>query len=135
MNAVTEGIRRWRKNGDQPRNATVSPFGDDFDKDARLEALERQIQTLSTKMAELERRSSPFPSIVRTPGVCGGSPRLIRTRIPIWALQQMRQLGFSEFKILESYPTLTPGDLTQVWGYVATHKEQIDKEIEENELY
>jgi hypothetical protein len=31
-----------------------------------------------------------FPSVVSTPNVCGGSPRLIRTRIPVWLLQQMR---------------------------------------------
>jgi uncharacterized protein (DUF433 family) len=133
MNAVTEGIRRLRRNGDQPRNETVPPFGGDFDKDVRLEALERQVCTLSAKMEELERRSSLFPSVLSTPDVCGGSPRLIRTRIPIWVLQQMRKLGFSNSKILESYPTLTVGDLEQAWGYVAMHKAQIDKEIEENE--
>jgi uncharacterized protein (DUF433 family) len=76
-----------------------------------------------------------FPSVVSTPNVCGGSPRLIRTRIPIWLLQQMRNLGFSEAKILESYPTLTASDLTQAWGYVSAHKAEIEKEIEENEGY
>src|SRR6185437_5120267 len=76
-----------------------------------------------------------FPSVVSTPNVCGGSPRLIRTRIPVWVLQQMRHLGFSESQILASYPTLTAGDLVQAWGYVALHKEEIDREIEENERY
>jgi len=80
-------------------------------------------------------RFSDFPSIVSTPHVCGGSPRLIRTRIPVWLLQHMRQLGLSEAKILASYPTLTSGDLVQAWGYVATHKAEIDREIEENERY
>jgi uncharacterized protein (DUF433 family) len=47
----------------------------------------------------------------------------------------MRQLGFSEAKILESYPTLTASDLVQAWGYAARHKAEIDKEIEENERY
>jgi uncharacterized protein (DUF433 family) len=74
-----------------------------------------------------------FPSVVSTPNVCGGSPRLIRTRIPLWVLERMRQLGFSETKILESFPTLTSGDLVQAWGYIAIHKTEIEKEIEENE--
>lgn len=76
-----------------------------------------------------------FPSIVSTPNVCGGSPRLVRTRIPIWLLQHMRQRGFSDAKILESYPTLTASDLAQAWGYVVAHKAAIDREIEENERY
>jgi uncharacterized protein (DUF433 family) len=74
-----------------------------------------------------------FPSVISTPGVCGGSPRLVRTRIPIWVLQRMRQAGFSEAKILESYPTLTASDLVEAWGYAALHKAEIDREIEENE--
>jgi uncharacterized protein (DUF433 family) len=102
---------------------------------ARLETLEKQVRTLSAKVEELERQWLGFPSVVSTPDVCGGSPRLVRTRIPIWLLQQMRQTGFSEAKILASYPTLTAGDLAQAWGYVAAHKAEIDKEIEENERY
>jgi uncharacterized protein (DUF433 family) len=78
-------------------------------------------------------RFPDFPSVVSTPGVCGGSARLVRTRIPIWVLQRMRQVGFSEAKILESYPTLTASDLVQAWGYAALHKAEIDREIEENE--
>jgi uncharacterized protein (DUF433 family) len=60
---------------------------------------------------------------------------LIRTRIPVWLLQHLRQLGFSEARLLESYPTLTAADLVQAWGYVATHKAEIEKEIEDNERY
>jgi uncharacterized protein (DUF433 family) len=78
-------------------------------------------------------RPPEFPSVVSTPNVCGGSPRLVRTRIPVWVLQRMRQLGFSDAKVLECYPTLTAGDLVQAWGYAAQHKAEIEKEIEENE--
>ena len=78
---------------------------------------------------------SAFPSIVRTREVCGGSPRLVRTRISVWLLQPLRQSGFTEAKILESYPTLTAGDLVQARGYVAAHLAEIDEEIAENEQY
>jgi uncharacterized protein (DUF433 family) len=83
----------------------------------------------------LKHRGPDFPSVLRTPNVCGGSPRLVRTRIPVWLLQQMRQNGFSEAQILESYPTLTAGDLVQAWGYAAAHKAEIEKEIEDNERH
>jgi hypothetical protein len=37
-----------------------------------------------------------FPGIEETPGVCGGVPRIVRTRIPVWVLEQARRLGASE---------------------------------------
>lgn len=103
----------------------------------RLEALAAILIEASPlfPFALLGRRLPDFPSVVSTPGVCGGSARLIRTRIPIWLLQHLRQRGFSEAKILASYPTLTAGDLVQAWGYVAGHRSEIDQEIEENERY
>lgn len=81
----------------------------------------------------LKHRLAEFPSVVSTPNVCGGSARLVRTRIPVWVLERMRQRGFSEAKILECYPTLTAGDLVQAWGYAHSHSAEIGKEIEENE--
>ena len=44
--------------------------------------------------------------VERTPGVCGGDPCIVRTRIPVWVLVQSRRLGMSEADILKSYPTL-----------------------------
>lgn len=76
-----------------------------------------------------------FPSVVSTPNVCGGSARLIRTRIPIWLLQHMRSIGFNDARILDCYPTLTASDLAQAWGFAAAHKAEIDREIAENERY
>ena len=37
-----------------------------------------------------------FPGIDGAPGVCGGGPRIVRTRIPVWVLEQARRLGTSE---------------------------------------
>jgi uncharacterized protein (DUF433 family) len=45
----------------------------------------------------------------------------------------MRQVGFNEAKILESYPTLTASDLVQAWSYIAANPEEIQREIRENE--
>ncbi|QEH38397.1 hypothetical protein OJF2_69980 [Aquisphaera giovannonii] len=74
-----------------------------------------------------------FPSIVRTPDVCGGSARLIRTRAPVWTLERMRQLGISDADILSSSPRLQAADLVQAWAYADQHREEIEKEIRENE--
>ena len=74
-----------------------------------------------------------YPSLVSTPDVCGGSTRIVRTRIPVWTLEHMRQLGFTESKILQSFPTLCASDLVQAWGYVASHRAEINAEIQANE--
>jgi hypothetical protein len=36
-----------------------------------------------------------FPGMESRPGVCGGEPCIVRTRIPIWVLEQARRLGVS----------------------------------------
>jgi len=74
-----------------------------------------------------------FPGIESTPGVSGGEPCIVRTRIPIWVLVQARKLGSRESDILRSYPTLTAEDLTNAWAYYRAHKEEIEQQIFENE--
>jgi len=41
-----------------------------------------------------------FPGIESRPGVCGGEPCIVRTRIPVWVLEQARRLGTSEAELL-----------------------------------
>ena len=73
------------------------------------------------------------PIVVATPDVCGGSARIIRTRIPVWTLARMRDLGVSEADILRSYPALRAVDLVQAWAYVESNRAEIEREIRENE--
>src|SRR2546426_12248104 len=74
-----------------------------------------------------------FPGIESRPGVAGGSACVVRTRIPVWLLEQARRLGTSEADILKAYPTLRAEDLTNAWGYVRTHSEEVERQIAENE--
>src|SRR4051794_10352607 len=73
------------------------------------------------------------PGIESAAGVCGGEPRIVRTRIPVWLLEQARRLGTSEAELLAAYPTLRAEDLANAWAYVRTHREEIDSQITENE--
>jgi uncharacterized protein (DUF433 family) len=77
--------------------------------------------------------SDVFPGVESRPGVCGGEPCIVRTRIPVWLLEQARRLGISEADILRSYPTLRAEDLANAWAYVRSHRDEIDRQIEENE--
>jgi uncharacterized protein (DUF433 family) len=74
-----------------------------------------------------------FPGIESRPGVCGGEPCVVRTRIPVWVLEQARRLGTSEAELLRIYPTLRAEDLANAWAFVRSHREEIILQIEANE--
>jgi uncharacterized protein (DUF433 family) len=74
-----------------------------------------------------------FPGIESTSNVCGGEARIVRTRIPVWVLEQAKRLGTSEAEILRIYPSLRAEDLANAWAYVRSHKDEIEQEIRENE--
>jgi uncharacterized protein (DUF433 family) len=74
-----------------------------------------------------------FPGIESAPGVCGGEARIVRTRIPVWVLEQARRLGKSEADLLCSYPTLRAEDIAIAWAYARSHRDEIEDDIRENE--
>ena len=100
-------------------------------------------QTLLSQMSRAEKAQllqwvvtdlgEAFPSIESQPNVCGGEPCIVRTRIPVWVLEQARRLGVGEAEILQSYPTLHAEDLAQAWSYVRSHRGEIERQILENE--
>jgi uncharacterized protein (DUF433 family) len=98
----------------------------------RLEPGERE--RLAARVLQIASASWPWPpGIEKTPGVCGGEARIVRTRIPVWVLEQMRRLNMSEAEILRSYPTLRAEDLVHAWAYVDLHRSEIDELIRANE--
>ena len=74
-----------------------------------------------------------FPGVESRPGVCGGEPCIVRTRIPVWVLEQARRLGTSEAELLRRYPTLRAEDLANAWAFVRSHRDDITRQIEANE--
>ena len=74
-----------------------------------------------------------FPGVESLPGVCGGEPCIVRTRIQIWALEQARHLGITEDQLLRSYPTLRAEDLANAWAFVRSHRGEIEEQISADE--
>ena len=72
------------------------------------------------------------PSIVLTPGICGGNARVANTRIPVWGLEAARREGCTQQELLQMYTSLSPRDLLAAWEYVESHRDEIDCEIQEN---
>jgi len=74
-----------------------------------------------------------FPGIDSRPDVCGGEACIVRTRIPVWLLEQARRLGATEQALLAAYPSLRAEDLVNAWAYARAHAAEIDVQIRENE--
>jgi len=73
-----------------------------------------------------------FPGIDSRPGMCGGEPCIVRTRIPVWVLEQARRLGATKQSLLSNYPNLRPDDLANAWAYAEAHTDTIEAQIREN---
>lgn len=89
-----------------------------------------KLQLLQTVVRDL---GDDFPGIESRPGVCGGEPCVVRTRIPVWLLEQARRLGTTDAELLQAYPTLRAEDLSQAWAYVRVHRDAIEQQIRDNE--
>ncbi|MBC3784800.1 DUF433 domain-containing protein [Spirosoma utsteinense] len=74
-----------------------------------------------------------FPGIERQESPAGGVACVVRTRIPVWLLEQTRRLGATDADLLVAYPSLRAADLANAWAYVRTYSSEIDEAISENE--
>ncbi|HRH95868.1 MAG TPA: DUF433 domain-containing protein [Prosthecobacter sp.] len=72
------------------------------------------------------------PGIDFQDNVCGGSARIIRTRIPVWLLEALRRGGRTDAELLAAYPSLTAEDLANAWNYARTHREEMERGIAAN---
>ena len=104
-----------------------------------VQNLEPQISQLSrAEKAELLQRlvqevGNAWAGIEKTAGVSGGEACIVRTRIPVWTLENYRRLQWNEAAILENFPYLRAADLVNAWAYADAHVEEIDKAIRKNE--
>ena len=105
--------------------------------------MQKEVESLLSKLMRAEKAEvlqwvardlgDPFPGIDNDPTVSGGEACIVRTRIPVWVLVQARNLGTSEADLLRSYPTLLAEDLANAWGYYRSHREEIERQSDENE--
>jgi uncharacterized protein (DUF433 family) len=74
-----------------------------------------------------------FPGIESRPDVCGGEACIVRTRIPVWLLENARRSGVTEQVLLAAYSALRAEDLVNAWNYAPSHAAEMDRQIHENE--
>jgi uncharacterized protein (DUF433 family) len=73
------------------------------------------------------------PTIVATPGICGGNPRVRGTRVPVWVLERFRRRGDDLAAVLEDFPFLAESDVLAAWDYAEAHPTAIESQRRENE--
>jgi uncharacterized protein (DUF433 family) len=106
---------------------------------ASLSDFEKMLPTLSPgEKAQIlkwvvQELGGAFPGIDSRADVCGGEPCIVRTRIPVWLLEQARRLGATEQELLAAYPSLRAEDLVNAWAYARSHPEEIEGHIRDNE--
>ena len=72
--------------------------------------------------------------IQKTPGVMGGDACIRGTRIPVWMMVNARHQGVSDAELLTRYdPPITAADLEAACHYYASHTDEIDIAIREQE--
>ena len=89
----------------------------------KAELLQRLVQEVGNTWAGIE----------KTDGVSGGEACIVRTRIPVWTLENYRRLKWTEATILENFPSLRAADLVNAWAYADAHAEEVDQAIRANE--
>jgi uncharacterized protein (DUF433 family) len=76
------------------------------------------------------------PRIVRTPGTCGGKPRIDGHRIKVAHIAICHErMGMSADEIVTGHPTITLAQVHSALAYYYEHKDEIDAEIEEGERF
>lgn len=70
------------------------------------------------------------PRIVRTPGTCGGKPRIEGHRITVkHVVVDHDRAGMGAQEIVAAYPGLTLADVEAALDYYREHRDEIDADI------
>jgi uncharacterized protein (DUF433 family) len=71
------------------------------------------------------------PYVERRPNVQGGRPVIKGSRFPVSSIVQNYRRGLSVEEILRDFPWLRPEEVHDALSYYYDHRDQIDREIEE----
>ena len=80
-------------------------------------------------------RRSSVGHIEASPDVCGGKPRIAGTRIRVQDIVAWTELRRSPDEIVDGYPHITLGDVYAALAYYHDHREEIDRQIREDDEF
>ncbi len=72
--------------------------------------------------------------IVKTPGTCGGQPRIAGTRIKVKHVYTwVERMGMTPAQVVAEYPHLTLAQVHAALEYYQEHRDEIQRDIENEE--
>ncbi len=71
--------------------------------------------------------------IISKPRVCGGDAIVCGTRIPVWLIAKWRWAACTEENLIETYPALSSEGIRAAMVYAEAHREEVERQIVENE--
>jgi uncharacterized protein (DUF433 family) len=87
-------------------------------------------------ITNIETETLESPRIVRSPGTCGGKPRIDGHRIKVEHVAICYEsMGMSPDEIVSAHPTITLAQVHAALAYYYEHKDEIDADIEEGERF
>jgi uncharacterized protein (DUF433 family) len=83
-----------------------------------------------------ETETLAMPRIVRTPGVCGGKPRIDGHRITVEHIAVWHEkMGMMPAEIVATHPTIALAQVHAALAYYYDHKQEIDADIEDGNRF
>ncbi len=95
----------------------------------RAEEARRIVARADQFVALISSSISQRDRINRTAGVAGGDACVGSTRIPVWTLVELMNLGRTWEQLLQDFPSLSPQDLDAVSAYYRDRPQEIDEAI------
>jgi uncharacterized protein (DUF433 family) len=100
------------------------------------------VEPISCRMNFMEPTTIPRTEIlhtahiVRTPGICGGKPRIAGHRIKVEHIAVCyERMGMTPDEIVTTHPTITLAQVHAALAYYFEHKQEIDADIEEGKRF
>ncbi len=90
----------------------------------------------ATRLYNTVMTATTFPSVICTPGVCGGKPHLAGTRIKVKHIYVwVEQMGMTPAQIVRDYPHLSMAAVHAALAYYWSHQDEIHQEIADEERF
>lgn len=79
--------------------------------------------------------TQPRQHVTSTPGVCGGKPCIVGTRVRVWDIAVRAQAGESADEILTHFSHLTLADIHAALAHYYDNRQAIDEQAADDERF
>ena len=100
----------------------------------RARETRRSPDEVASQIITANAAATEHPYVERRYDVLGGKPTIKGTRLPVWQIAERIKLGDSPDDLLNAYSHLPAAAIFDAISYYYDHREEIEREIEENRI-